>query len=174
MLPNGAELFPNIYYLFLLPSHIITLCVLAGYICHHCWSLITLMEFVPPMSLYRIIYEFSPPSSSGLFSNFSGVHLGDLSDPETFDYLQHAQARQGGQQAATSRFLLVHSSHTSLFLFLISVFDYLIPPMGMDKCNANSVDNDNVHKAGMVMNGLPISVYASETLGCAAAMSTDG
>jgi hypothetical protein len=35
------------------------------------------------MSLYRIIYELSPPSSPGLFSNFSGVHLGDLSDPET-------------------------------------------------------------------------------------------
>jgi hypothetical protein len=44
----------------------------------------------------------------------------------------------------------------------------------MDKCSANSMDNDNVHKADMVMNGLPISVYASEMLGCAAAMSTDG
>jgi hypothetical protein len=31
----------------------------------------------------RIIYELSPPSSLELFSNFSGVHLGDLSDPET-------------------------------------------------------------------------------------------
>jgi hypothetical protein len=37
------------------------------------------------------------------------------------DYLQHAQARQGGQQAATSWFLLVHPFNTSLFLFLISV-----------------------------------------------------
>jgi hypothetical protein len=44
----------------------------------------------------------------------------------------------------------------------------------MDKCSANSVDRDNVHKAGMVMNGLPISVYASETLGCATTMSTYG
>jgi hypothetical protein len=44
----------------------------------------------------------------------------------------------------------------------------------MDMRSANSVDNNNVHKAGMVMNELPISVYASETLGCAAAMSTDG
>ncbi|KAL5670304.1 hypothetical protein ACJX0J_022525, partial [Zea mays] len=35
----------------------------------------------------------------------------------------------------------------------------------MDKCSANNVDNGNVHKAGMVMNGLPISVYVSETLG---------
>ncbi|NP_001143843.1 uncharacterized protein LOC100276629 [Zea mays] len=37
--------------------------------------------------------------------------------------------------------------------------------MGMDKCSANSVDSDNVNKASMVINGLPISVYASETLG---------
>jgi hypothetical protein len=44
----------------------------------------------------------------------------------------------------------------------------------MDKCSANNVDNGNVHKAGMVMNGLPISVYVSETLGCATTMSTDG
>jgi hypothetical protein len=44
----------------------------------------------------------------------------------------------------------------------------------MDKCSANNVDNDNVHKAGMMKNELPISVYASETLGCAAAMSTYG
>ncbi|PWZ26172.1 hypothetical protein Zm00014a_011819 [Zea mays] len=46
-------------------------------------SLITLMEFFPPMSLYRIIYELSPPPSpSGPFSDFSGVRVGDLSDPE--------------------------------------------------------------------------------------------
>lgn len=46
-------------------------------------SLITLMEFFPPMSLYRIIYELSPPpSQSGPFSDFSGVRVGDLSDPE--------------------------------------------------------------------------------------------
>jgi hypothetical protein len=42
-----------------------------------------LMEFVPPMLPYHKIYELSPPSSSGLFSNFSGVHLGDLSDLKT-------------------------------------------------------------------------------------------
>jgi hypothetical protein len=30
----------------------------------------------------------------------------------------------------------------------------------MDKCSANNMDNNNVHKAGMVMNGLHISVYA--------------
>lgn len=41
------------------------------------------MEFFPPMSLYRIIYELSPPPSpSGPFSDFSGVRVGDLSDPE--------------------------------------------------------------------------------------------
>ncbi|XP_021314989.1 ABC transporter A family member 8 isoform X2 [Sorghum bicolor] len=45
-------------------------------------SLITLMEFFPPISLYRIIYELSPPPSEGFFSDFSGVHLGDLSNPK--------------------------------------------------------------------------------------------
>jgi hypothetical protein len=59
-------------------------------------------------------------------------------------------------------------------LFALVQFDYLIPPIGMDKCSVNSVDIGNVHKAGMVMNGLPISVYTSETLRCAAAMSIDG
>uniref|UniRef100_A0A804PWZ3 Uncharacterized protein n=1 Tax=Zea mays TaxID=4577 RepID=A0A804PWZ3_MAIZE len=54
--------------------------------------------------------------------------------------------------------------YTSSTCFTLQ-FDYLIPPMGMDKCCANNVDNNNVHKADMVMNGLHISVYASETLG---------
>jgi hypothetical protein len=40
------------------------------------------MEFFPPISLYRIIYELSPPPSEGFFSDFSGVHLGDLSNPK--------------------------------------------------------------------------------------------
>ncbi|XP_066329850.1 ABC transporter A family member 8-like [Miscanthus floridulus] len=45
-------------------------------------SLITLMELFPPISLYRILYELSPPPSEGFFSDFSGVHLGDLSKPK--------------------------------------------------------------------------------------------
>ncbi|CAL4970641.1 unnamed protein product [Urochloa decumbens] len=45
-------------------------------------SLIMLMEFFPPFSLYRIIYELSPPPATGFYSDFSGVQLGDLSDPE--------------------------------------------------------------------------------------------
>ena len=45
-------------------------------------SLITLMEFFPPFSLYRIIYELSPPPATGFYSDFSGVQLGDLSNPE--------------------------------------------------------------------------------------------
>ncbi|XP_066329775.1 ABC transporter A family member 8-like isoform X2 [Miscanthus floridulus] len=45
-------------------------------------SLITLMELFPPISLYRILYELSPPPSEGFFSDFSGVHLGDLNKPK--------------------------------------------------------------------------------------------
>ncbi|WVZ77360.1 hypothetical protein U9M48_025238 [Paspalum notatum var. saurae] len=45
-------------------------------------NVITLMEFFPPFSLYRIIYELSPPPATGFYSDFSGVHLGDLSDTE--------------------------------------------------------------------------------------------
>ena len=45
-------------------------------------SAITLMEFFPPFSLYRIIYELSPPPATGFYSDFSGVQLGDLSNPE--------------------------------------------------------------------------------------------
>jgi hypothetical protein len=44
----------------------------------------------------------------------------------------------------------------------------------MDKCSANNVGSGNVHKAGMVMNRLPISVYALETFGFTTATSTDG
>jgi hypothetical protein len=78
--------------------------------------------------------------------------------------------------------LLINHGCSFFLLFALAQFDYLVPPMGMvgwtnaarmDKCSTNSVDSDNVHKAGMVMIGLPISVYASETLGCAAAMSTN-
>lgn len=41
----------------------------------------------------------------------------------------------------------------------------------MDTCSvlAGAVDSNNVHKAGMVMNKLPISVYAPETLACTSA-----
>ena len=76
--------------------------------------------------------------------------------------------------------LLINHDCSFFLLFSLAQFDYLIPPTGMHKCSvngkcsANSVDIDNVRKAAMVMNGLPISVYASETLGCAAAISTDG
>ncbi|XP_025798914.1 ABC transporter A family member 7-like [Panicum hallii] len=45
-------------------------------------SLITLMEFFPPFSLYRIIYELSPPLATGFYSDFSGVQMRDLSNLE--------------------------------------------------------------------------------------------
>ncbi|WVZ77359.1 hypothetical protein U9M48_025237 [Paspalum notatum var. saurae] len=41
---------------------------------------IILMEFFPPFSLYRIIYEFSPPPSPFYRTDFSGIHWEDLSD----------------------------------------------------------------------------------------------
>jgi hypothetical protein len=40
------------------------------------------MELFPPFSLYRIIYELSPPPATGFYSDFSGVHLRDLSNSE--------------------------------------------------------------------------------------------
>ncbi|XP_062224626.1 ABC transporter A family member 8-like [Phragmites australis] len=40
----------------------------------------TLMEFFPPFSLYRIIYEFSPPPSVGYRTDFSGIQWSDLND----------------------------------------------------------------------------------------------
>jgi hypothetical protein len=39
-----------------------------------------LLEFFPPFSLYRIIYEFSPPPAFDDLTDFSGVHWGDFSD----------------------------------------------------------------------------------------------
>ncbi|KAL6888887.1 hypothetical protein ACP4OV_009913 [Aristida adscensionis] len=40
----------------------------------------TLLEFFPPFSLYRIIYEFSPPPSIVYRTDFSGIQWADLSD----------------------------------------------------------------------------------------------
>ncbi|TVT99243.1 hypothetical protein EJB05_55419 [Eragrostis curvula] len=42
----------------------------------------TLMEFFPPFSLYRIIFEFSPPPSVVYRSDFSGIQWRDLSNKE--------------------------------------------------------------------------------------------
>jgi hypothetical protein len=36
----------------------------------------------------------------------------------------------------------------------------------MDKCSANSVDSDDIHKVGMVMNELHISVYIGDVRVC--------
>jgi beta-aspartyl-peptidase (threonine type) len=54
-------------------------------------------------------------------------------------------------------------------LFALAQFDYRIPLTGADTCSAlaGAADSSNHLKAGMVMNGLPISVYAPETVGCA-------
>ena len=48
--------------------------------------------------------------------------------------------------------------------FFLAQFDYRIPLTGTDTCSALAgAENHN----GMVMNGLPISIYAPETVGCA-------
>ncbi|BAS91363.1 Os04g0650700, partial [Oryza sativa Japonica Group] len=47
------------------------------------------------------------------------------------------------------------------------LFDYRIPLSGSETCGAQAVSSDNSHGNGMVMNGLPISIYAPETVGCA-------
>jgi hypothetical protein len=94
------------------------------------------MEFVPPMSLYRIIYELSPPSSSRLFSNFSGVHLGDLSDPKTvrahicvcsikdryYKYCEYRNVVTQGQLTILlnhGSFLFTRLIHYSIYFFIL-------------------------------------------------------
>lgn len=53
-------------------------------------------------------------------------------------------------------------------------FDYRIPLTGADTCSALAAASEKNHGAGngMVMNGLPISIYAPETVGCAVVDST--
>ncbi|KAL6888888.1 hypothetical protein ACP4OV_009914 [Aristida adscensionis] len=43
---------------------------------------VILLEFFAPFSLYRIIYEFTPPATLFSYSDFSGLHWRDLSDLE--------------------------------------------------------------------------------------------
>ncbi|KAJ1278485.1 hypothetical protein BS78_04G083200, partial [Paspalum vaginatum] len=65
----------QISFAFLMTSRFSTVTTATG-------NVVTFMEFFPPFSLYRIIYELSPPPATGFYSDFSGVHLGDLSDTE--------------------------------------------------------------------------------------------
>ncbi|CAN6236471.1 unnamed protein product [Urochloa humidicola] len=47
------------------------------------------------------------------------------------------------------------------------LFDYRIPLPGTDSCSLQAGVDSNHNRNGMVMNGLPISIYAPETVGCA-------
>ncbi|VAH53135.1 unnamed protein product [Triticum turgidum subsp. durum] len=47
------------------------------------------------------------------------------------------------------------------------LFDYRIPLAGADTCSALAAASENHNNNGTVMNGLPISIYAPETVGCA-------
>lgn len=66
-----------------------------------------------------------------------------------------------------------------VFVFVFNQFDYRIPSVGLESCSVNAAATESP----LQMNGLPISVYAPETVGCvvvdregrcAAATSTGG
>ncbi|KAM6570280.1 hypothetical protein CsatB_018265 [Cannabis sativa] len=113
-----------------------------------------------PVSLARLVMEKSPHSYIG----FSGAE---------------AFARQQGVEVVDNEYFITKENVGMLKLAKEAktiLFDYRIPATGLDKCSAG-VDSP------IVMNGLPISVYAPETVGCvvvdsegrcAAATSTGG
>ncbi|KAE9457193.1 hypothetical protein RHGRI_016300 [Rhododendron griersonianum] len=113
-----------------------------------------------PVSLARLVMEKSPHS----YLAFSGA--------EEF-------ARQQGVETVDNDYFITEDNVGMLKLAKEAntiLFDYRIPTHGLDTCSA-AVDSP------LVMNGLPISVYAPETVGCtvvdgkgrcAAATSTGG
>ncbi|KAI8549973.1 hypothetical protein RHMOL_Rhmol06G0067400 [Rhododendron molle] len=113
-----------------------------------------------PVSLARLVMEKSPHS----YLAFSGA--------EEF-------ARQQGVETVDNEYFITEDNVGMLKLAKEAntiLFDYRIPTHGLDTCSA-AVDSP------LVMNGLPISVYAPETVGCtvvdgkgrcAAATSTGG
>lgn len=113
-----------------------------------------------PISLARLVMEKSPHS----YLAFSGA--------EEF-------ARQQGVEVMENEYFITQDNLGMLKQAKEAnaiLFDYRIPTTGIDSC---AVEADNP----MMMNGLPISVYAPETVGCvvvdsegrcAAATSTGG
>ncbi|KAI8016421.1 putative isoaspartyl peptidase/L-asparaginase 2 [Camellia lanceoleosa] len=113
-----------------------------------------------PVSLARLVMEKSPHS----YLAFSGA--------EEF-------ARRQGVEMVDNEYFITEENVGMLKLAKEAntiLFDYRIPTVGFDKCSA-VVENP------LQMNGLPISVYAPETVGCvvvdeegrcAAATSTGG
>ncbi|KAF7139921.1 hypothetical protein RHSIM_Rhsim06G0055200 [Rhododendron simsii] len=97
-----------------------------------------------PVSLARLVMEKSPHS----YLAFSGA--------EEF-------ARQQGVETVDNEYFITEDNVGMLKLAKEAntiLFDYRIPTHGLDTCSA-AVDSP------LVMNGLPISVYAPETVGCA-------
>ncbi|KAK7816692.1 probable isoaspartyl peptidase/L-asparaginase 2 [Quercus suber] len=113
-----------------------------------------------PVSLARLVMDKSPHS----YLAFSGA--------EDF-------ARQQGVELVENEYFITEENVGMLKLAKEAntiVFDYRIPAVGSDTCSA-------VAESRFQMNGLPISVYAPETVGCvvvdsqgrcAAATSTGG
>ncbi|KAL9243641.1 hypothetical protein vseg_017501 [Gypsophila vaccaria] len=113
-----------------------------------------------PVSLARLVMEKSPHSYLG----FAGA--------EEF-------ARKQGVEVMENEYFITQENVEMLKLAKEAnaiVFDYRIPTKGLETCAAEA---DNA----IIMNGLPISVYAPETVGCvvvdgegrcAAATSTGG
>lgn len=113
-----------------------------------------------PVSLARLVMDKSPHS----YLAFSGA--------EDF-------ARQQGVELVENEYFITEENVGMLKLAKEAntiVFDYRIPAVGSETCSA-------VAESPLQMNGLPISVYAPETVGCvvvdnqgrcAAATSTGG
>lgn len=115
-----------------------------------------------PISLARLVMEKSPHS----YLAFSGA--------EEF-------ARQQGVETVDNGYFITEENLGMLKLAKEAnsiLFDYRIPAVGLESCSVGPPD-DNL----LAMNGLPISLYAPETVGCvvvdsqgrcAAATSTGG
>ncbi|KAF0890712.1 hypothetical protein E2562_004214 [Oryza meyeriana var. granulata] len=102
-----------------------------------------------PVSLARLVMDKSPHS----YLAFDGA--------EEF-------AREQGLEVVDNSYFITEDNVDTLKLAKEAnsiLFDYRIPLGGSETCSAQA-GSDN-HSNGMVMNGLPISIYAPETVGCA-------
>ena len=99
-----------------------------------------------PISLARLIMEKSPHS----YMAFSGA--------EEF-------ARKQGVELVENQYFITEENVVTLKLAKEAnsiLFDYRIPAVGLETCSAGAASVE----AALQVNGLPISVYAPETVGC--------
>ena len=99
-----------------------------------------------PISLARLIMEKSPHS----YMAFSGA--------EEF-------ARKQGVELVENQYFITEENVVMLKLAKEAnsiLFDYRIPAVGLETCSAGAASVE----AALQVNGLPISVYAPETVGC--------